>query len=129
MGSKTSAKSLATNTDSGGFDWDIFVNVSNNLAGVRVTCMGGVSGDTMVLLDDGIEDISKVLVRVSIASIDATMLGVELDSTGNSLSKGEARGGGLVLAQLIPLLLGHMLGHQRVGRLDLGEGSHFLANR
>ena len=38
------------------------------------------------------------------------------------LSQGESGGLGLEPAELAPLVLGHVLGHQGVGGLDLGEG-------
>ena len=42
------------------------------------------------------------------------MLVVKLDSTGNSLAEGEPRGLGLLLAQLVPEGLRHVLGDKRL---------------
>ena len=50
------------------------------------------------------------------------MLVVELDSAGNGLGEGEAAGGGQSAAQLVPHTWGHVLGHQGVLGLDVGEG-------
>ena len=56
------------------------------------------------------------------------MLVVELNGAGASLGDGEATGLGLDVLDLVPSLLGHVLGHQGVGRLDDGEFSrHDLA--
>jgi len=51
------------------------------------------------------------------------MLVVELNGTGTSLGNGEATGLGLNVLDFVPSLLGDVLGHQRVGRLDDGEFS------
>ena len=61
------------------------------------------------------------LVRVPISSIDATMLIVELHSTGNGLGQGEAAGGGLGPVEFLPDWLSHILGNQGVLGLDLWE--------
>ena len=62
------------------------------------------------------------LVRVPISGVDATVLVVKLDSTGNGLGQGEAAGGGDGPGQLLPQGLCHVLGHQGVLGLDLWEG-------
>ena len=49
------------------------------------------------------------------------MLVVELDGAGDGLGQGEAGGGGDGPGQLLPQGLGHVLGHQGVLGLDLGE--------
>ena len=69
----------------------------------------------MVLLDDRIKDRGKVLVGVPVTSIDTTVLVVKLHSTGNGFGQGESRSLSLDLAQFVPLVSGHMLGHQGVG--------------
>ena len=61
------------------------------------------------------------LVRVPISGVDATVLVIKLDSTGDGLGQGEAAGGGDGPGQLLPQGLGHVLGHQGVLGLDLGE--------
>ena len=83
--------------------------------------MLGVSTDSMVFLDDGIEDISEILVGVPVTGVDSTMLVVELNSAGNSLGEGETGSCSDVLVELVPLLLGDMLCNQRVCGLDVGE--------
>merc|ERR1711973_706100 len=81
----------------------------------------GISGDTMVLLNQRVKDNSEVLVRVPVTSVDAAVLVIELNSAGNSLGKGESTGLGLDSLQLVPFVLSDVLGHQGVGRLDIGE--------
>ena len=73
-GGETEAVNVATNTDTGGVDGNSGLDVSNNLLGVHVGGVLGVSGDAVVLLDDGIEDLGEVLVGVPVTSIDATVL-------------------------------------------------------
>jgi len=68
----------------------------------------------MIFADKRIKDRGKVLVRVPVSCIDTTVLVVELNSTGNGLSKGESRGLGGDALQLVPLFLSDMFGHQRV---------------
>ena len=46
---------------------------------------------------------------------------VELDSAGDGLGDGEATGLGLNVLDLVPPLLGHVLGDKGVGGLDDGE--------
>merc|ERR1719481_2424848 len=98
------AKSCHTpaHPDPGGLDRHIFLNIALDLGGVHVASVGGVSRDAMVLLDDGVKHLSKVLVGVCIPCIDATMLVIKLNSTSNGLGEGEAAGGSLVLTQLGP---------------------------
>ena len=68
------------------------VDIAINLAGVHVRDMLEASRQSVVLADEGIEDISKVGVRVLITGVDATVLVVKLNGAGNGLGKGEARG-------------------------------------
>ena len=53
-------------------------------------------------LDNGIEDLRKVLVGVGVSGVDAAVLVVELDRAGDGLLQSEAGGLGLVLVQLVP---------------------------
>ena len=69
-GGQTESVNVATNTDTGGVDGHSGLNVANNLLGVHVGLVLGVSGDAVVLLDDGIEDLREVLVGVPVTSID-----------------------------------------------------------
>ena len=59
--------------------------------------------------------------------IDCPCLVVELDGAGDGLGEGEAGGLGGDGAQLVPLLLGDVLGHQAVLGLDVGEVARHVA--
>jgi len=120
-GGETESINVTSDTDTGGVNGDLGVDVADNLGGVHVRSVLGISGDAMVLLNQRIEDDSKVLVRVPVSSVDAAMLVVELNGAGNGLGEGESTGLGLDGLQLVPFLLGHVLGDKRVGGLDVGE--------
>jgi len=121
--SRGKAKAIdgTANTDSARVDWDISIDVALNLADIHI---GGVLGrwaDSVVLLDQRVKDGSKVLVRVPVTGVDTTVLVVELDCTSNGLGKSEARGLSSNVLQLVPLLLGDVLGHERVLGGNEGE--------
>merc|ERR1719504_370546 len=120
------AKSVngATNPDPAGVHWSCGVNVALDLVDIHVAGVGRIRADSMVFLDQRVEDLGKVLVGVPVSSIDSTVLIIEFDGTGNSRSKGESRGGSLDGAQLVPDGFGHILGDQGVGRLDGWEIRH-----
>jgi hypothetical protein len=120
-GGKTESIDGATDTDTGGVNGNIGVDVSGDLGDIHVRGVLGVGRDAMVLLDDGIEDLSEVLVGIPISGVDAAVLVVELDSAGDGLGEGEAGGLGDDVLNLVPSLLSDVLGHQRVGGLDDGE--------
>ena len=61
-GGETESVNVATNTDTGGVNGNSGLDVSNNLLGVHVGGVLGISGDAVVLLDDGIKDLGEVLV-------------------------------------------------------------------
>jgi len=122
-GGETESINITSNTDTGGVDGDSGLDVANNLLGVHVRGVLGISGDAVVVLDDGIEDLGEVLVGVPVTSIDTAVLVVELDGTGAGLGDGEAAGLGLDVLDLVPSLLGDVLGNQGVGGLDDGEFS------
>jgi len=122
-GGKTESINITSNTDTGGVDGDSGFNVTLDLLGVHVGGVLGISGDAVVVLDDGIEDLGEVLVGVPVTSVDTAVLVVELDGTGAGLGDGEAAGLGLDVLDLVPSLLGDVLGHERVGGLDDGEFS------
>jgi len=115
----------ATNTDSDRVDWDFWEDVAVDLGDIHVRGVLEVGWETVVLADEGIEDILEVNVGVLITGVDAAVLVVELDSASNGLGQGEARGLGDVGAQLVPLFLGHVLGNQGVLGLDVREFGHF----
>jgi len=120
-GGQTESLDGAANTDPDGVDRDLRVDVTVDLGGVHVGNVLEVSWEAVVLADEGVEDISEVDVGVLVTSIDTAVLVVELNSAGNGLGKGEARGLGDNATELVPLLLGHVLGNQAVGGLDVGE--------
>jgi len=120
-GGKTESIDGATDTDTGGVNGHIRVDVSGDLGDIHVRSVLGIGGDAVVLLDDSIEDLSEILVGIPITSIDTAVLVVKLDSAGNGLGEGESRGLGDNVLDLVPSLLSDVLGHQRVGGLDNGE--------
>jgi len=125
-GGKTESLDGAADTDPDGVDGDLGVDVAVDLGGVHVRNVLEVSGESVVLADEGVEDILEVDVRVLITGVDSAVLVVELNSAGNGLGQGEARGLGDDATQLVPLLLGDVLGSQAVGGLDVGEfAGHF----
>merc|ERR1719370_2435406 len=109
------------NTDSARVDGDIRVDIALNLADVHVRGVPCRRTDSVVLLDQGVKDWGKVLVRVPVTGVDAAVLVVELDCTSNGLGKSESRGLGGDVLQLIPLVLGDVLGNKRVLGGNEGE--------
>jgi len=61
-GRETESINITSNTDTGGVDGDSGLDVADNLLGVHVGGVLGVSGDAVVVLDDGVEDLGEVLV-------------------------------------------------------------------
>jgi len=122
-GGETESINITSNTDTGGVDGDSGFNVTLDLLWVHVGGVLGISGDAVVVLDDGIEDLGEVLVGVPVTSVDTAVLVVELNGTGAGLGDGEATGLGLDVLDLVPSLLGDVLGNQGVGGLDDGEFS------
>merc|ERR1719391_1988031 len=125
-GRETESIDVATNTNTGGVDGCLLADGAFDLAGIHVACVGGISCDTMVLLDQWIEHVREDLVRIPISSINTTMLIVELHSTSDSFGKREPGGGSLCSVELLPDWLGDILGHQGVLRLDFWEGIRHL---
>merc|ERR1719495_779898 len=122
-GGETESINAATNTDTGGVDWSSGINVSSDLVDIHVRSVLSIRADSMVVLDDGIEDLGEVLVAIPISSVDTAVLVVKFNSTGASLGNGEATGLGLDILDSVPSLLGHVLGDQGVLGLDFGEFS------
>ena len=111
-----------------GVNGDIRVDVSGDLGRVHVRGVLEVGLKTMVLADQGVENVGEVYVGVFISSVDTAVLVVEINSAGNGLGQGEARGLGDDVGELVPLLLGHVLGDQRVLGLDVGEWLRHLGS-
>merc|ERR1712012_1075629 len=59
---ETESINIASNTNTGGVDGDSRLYVADNLLRVHVGGVLGVGRDTVVVLDDGIEDLGEVLV-------------------------------------------------------------------
>jgi len=125
-GGKTESLDGTADTDSAGVNGDFGVNVGGDFASIHVRGVLEISTKTMVLADEGIEDISEIKVRILITSIDTAMLVVEINSASNGLGQGEARGLGDVITQFCPFFGGDVLGSQGVLGLDIGEWSHGL---
>jgi hypothetical protein len=125
-GGKTESLDGAADTDSARVDRYISLNIASDLGGVHVRGVLKVSRESMVLADEGVEDISEVNIGVLITSIDTAMLVVEFNGAGNSLGQGELRGLGDNLVELVPFFFSHVLGNQGVLGLDFGERSHGL---
>ena len=71
---QTEPVNVATNTDTGGMHRNAGLNVSLDLLGVHVRGVLGISGDAVILLDDGIEDLGEILIRVPVTSINSAVL-------------------------------------------------------
>jgi len=85
--------------------------------------MKRVIRDSMVLLNYWIKDRCKVLVRVPVTSIDATVLVVKFNSTCNSLDQSEPWCFCLNTLQLFPFFLSNMLGNKWMFGLNIWERS------
>jgi len=61
-GGETESINITSNTDTGRVDWHSGLNVANNFLWVHVRGVLGISRDSVVVLDDGIEDLGEILV-------------------------------------------------------------------
>ena len=61
-GAQTETLDAPADPDPGGLHGDVIVNVAADLGGVHVAGVGRVSTNGVVLLNDGVEDLGKVLV-------------------------------------------------------------------
>ena len=107
-----------------GVDGDLRVDVAVDLGGVHVGNMLEVGWESVVLADQGVEDISEVDVGVFITSIHTAMLVVEFNGTSNGLGQGESRGLGYNVAKLIPFFLSNVFSYQGVLGFDFWEFCH-----
>merc|ERR1719471_1532228 len=120
-GGQTKAIDGTANTDSARVDGDIRVDIALNLADVHVRGVPCRGTDSVVLLDQGVKDWGKVLVRIPVTGVDAAVLVVELDCAGNGLGKSESGGLGGDVLQLVPLVLSDVLGNKGVLGSNEGE--------
>merc|ERR1711936_443680 len=130
-GRQTKSINRATNTDSARVNRGISNNISLELAGIHVGGVPGRGADSVVLLDQGVEHRGEVLVGVPVTSVDTAVLVVKLNSAGDGLDEGESRSLGLDSLELLPFILGDILGNKRVLGLNVRErsvclGSHRL---
>merc|ERR1719288_190172 len=109
---ETEAINGTSDPDAGGVDWNSLVDVALDFFGVHVGGVLGVGRDAMVLLDDGIKDLRKVLIRVPVSGVDAAVLVVELNGASNAFCEGETGSLRLDVLDLVPPLLGHVLCHK-----------------
>ena len=59
---ETESINITSNTDTGRVDWHSGLNVANNFLWVHVRGVLGISRDSVVVLDDGIEDLREIFV-------------------------------------------------------------------
>jgi len=111
----------ATNTDPGGVDWGLGVNVALDLADVHVRSVAEALGQAVVLDNDGVEDILEHVIGVLVTGVDAAVLVVELNSAGNGLAKSETSGWRLQTSQFGPFGFCDVFGNQAVCGPDVGE--------
>merc|ERR1719150_3438560 len=112
-----------SNTDTGGVNWNSWVNVTSDLGSIHVGGMLGVSTDSMVVLDDSIKDLREVFVAIPVTSIDTTVLVVEFNCASTGLGNSEATSGSLDVLHFIPSLLSNVFCNQGVLGLDFGKFS------
>ncbi len=74
----------------GGLDRSFGIDVSLDMVNVHVRGVLELGRKSVVLENDGLEDILEVLVRVLVTGVDATVLVVELDGTGDGFRQGES---------------------------------------
>merc|ERR1712210_171726 len=56
---ETESINVTSNSDTSGVNWSCSINVSGDFGSIHVRCVLGGSTDSMVFLNDGVEDISK----------------------------------------------------------------------
>ena len=93
------------------------------------------SWKSVIFTDQRIKDTGKVNVGILITGVNTTVLVVKLNSASNGLCKGETRGLGFNLVELLPLVCSDMLGNQAVLGCNVGQLSspaqskHYMNNR
>ena len=84
---QSKAIDAASNADTSGLDRGVRVDIAVDLGGIHVGSMLEVISQSMVFSDDGIKNIGKVDIRISITSVDTTMLVIKLNSASDGLQK------------------------------------------
>ena len=84
---QSKAIDAASNADTSGLDRGVRVDIAIDLGGIHVGSMLEVISQSMVFSDDGIKNIGKVDIRISITSVDTTMLVIKLNSASDGLQK------------------------------------------
>ena len=82
---KTKSINRSTNANPGGMNRHITGNIAFYLGSIHVWWMFCIRLYSMVFLNNGVEHISKILVRVPVTSINSTVLIVKLYCTSNCL--------------------------------------------
>merc|ERR1719319_105105 len=126
-GRQTKSINGTADTDPARVNRGILNNIALELAHIHVRGVHSRGADSMVLLDQGVEHRGEVLVRIPVTSVDTTVLVVKVNSACDGLDEGEPGGLGLDSLELLPLLLGNILGSKRVLGLDGGERSVSLS--
>ena len=121
-GGQTEPREIATHADPDGLDAGVGIDAFVDLGEVHVALMDGCGGDVVVIIDDGIEHVTELNVRVPITGVYAAMLVLELNGTGDGFGESELRGSRTYLVQLLPGGLCEVFSNQTVLRLDFWKG-------
>ena len=85
-GRETESVDAPSNPDPGGLDGGGGVDVALDLVDIHVTLVLEVSLESVVVQDDGLKDILEVLVGVGVSGVNAAVLIVEINGTGDGLN-------------------------------------------
>jgi len=90
--SRGKSKSIngTSDSDTARMNWNIAGNVTLDLGAVHVRSVSGRREDSMVLLDDGVKNNGKVLVRVPVTSVDTAVLVVEFNGDSDGFVESES---------------------------------------
>merc|ERR1719233_2325758 len=91
-GGQTESINVPANPNPGGLNRGGGVDIALDLGCVHVGSMSSISRDAMVFLDQRIEHLGKILVRIPVPCVDSTMLVIKLNGAGDSFAEGESCG-------------------------------------